>query len=103
MYIGSYLSLYAGVVLLLAARLRPFPALAVARRADRRADAVRLHAAFAFDAVLSSTDGPALTAMVALAYPVADLLLVCFVGIALALTGWRPESHVGADRARGSC
>ena len=91
MYIGSYLSLYAGVVLLLAARLRPFPRSLSLDGLIAGLTLSAFTAAFAFDAVLSSTDGPALTAIVTLAYPVADLLLVCFVGIALALTGWRPE------------
>jgi diguanylate cyclase (GGDEF)-like protein len=91
LYLGSYLSLYAGVVLLLASRLRPFPRSLSLDGLVAGLTLAAFAAAFAFDAVLSSTDGPPLTVIVTLAYPVADLLLLCFVGIALALTGWRPD------------
>jgi two-component system cell cycle response regulator len=100
LYLGTYVSFYVGVVLLLSSRLRPF------RRSlwlDGLVAGLTLSAftaAFVFNAVLVSTDGDPLTVAVTLAYPVADLLLLCFVGVAFALTNWRPDrtwSLVGAS------
>lgn len=48
-------------------------------------------AAFVFKPVLVGTEGDPLTVAVTLAYPVADLLLLSLVGVALALTRWRPD------------
>jgi diguanylate cyclase (GGDEF)-like protein len=90
LYLGYYVCMYVGVVLLLASRLRPF------RRSlwfDGLISGLTLAAfaaAFVFEPLLSSTEGDPLTVAVTLGYPVADLLLIAFVGVSCALTGWRP-------------
>jgi diguanylate cyclase (GGDEF)-like protein len=90
LYLGYYAAMYVGVVLLLASRLRPF------RRSlwlDGLVSGLTLAAfaaAFVFQPLLTSTDGEPLTVAVTLGYPVADLLLIAFVGVSFALTGWRP-------------
>ncbi|MEY2515995.1 MAG: hypothetical protein QOJ89_3353, partial [bacterium] len=91
LYLGSYVCFYAGVVLLLSARLRPVPRALWLDGIVAGLTLAAFTAAFVFKAVLGSTEGDPLSVAVTLAYPVADLLLLCFVGIALALTGWRPD------------
>ncbi|MFP5365009.1 MAG: HD domain-containing phosphohydrolase [Thermoleophilia bacterium] len=91
LYLAYYAATYAGVVLLLSARLRPF------RRSlwiDGLVTGLTLAAfaaAFAFEPLLHSTEGDPLTVAVTLGYPVADLLLIAFVGLSFALTRWRPD------------
>jgi diguanylate cyclase (GGDEF)-like protein len=100
LYLGYYAGMYVGVVLLLSARLRPV------RRSlwlDGLVSGLTLAAftaAFVFEPVLTSTEGAALTVAVTLGYPAADLLLIAFVGLSFALTGWRPDrtwSLIGAS------
>jgi diguanylate cyclase (GGDEF)-like protein len=100
LYLGYYAGMYVGVVLLLSARLRPV------RRSlwlDGLVSGLTLAAftaAFVFEPVLTSTEGAPLTVAVTLGYPVADLLLVAFVGLSFAVTGWRPDrtwSLIGAS------
>jgi diguanylate cyclase (GGDEF)-like protein len=91
LYLGYYVSMFVGVGVLLAARLRPF------RRSlwlDGLVSGLTLAAfaaAFVFNPLLSSTEGDPVTVAVTLGYPVADLLLVSVVGLSFALTGWRPD------------
>jgi two-component system cell cycle response regulator len=91
LYLSTYVCQYIGIVLLLSSRLRPF-------RRSRWLDGLvagltlaAFTAAFVFKAVLVSTAGDPLTVGVTLGYTVADLLLLCFVGVAFALTSWRPD------------
>lgn len=91
LYLGTYAFFYGGVVLLLSARLRPFRRSLWLDGLVAGFTLAAFTAAFVFEPVLSSTDGDPLTVAVTLGYPVADLLLLCIVGIALALTGWRPD------------
>ena len=91
LYLGFYVAMYVGVVLLLFARLRPV------RRSlwlDGLVSGLTLAAfaaAFVFEPLLTASQGAVLTVAVTLGYPVADLLLVTFVGLCFALTGWRPD------------
>jgi hypothetical protein len=81
LYLGYYAGMFVGVGLLLAARLRPI------RRSlwlDGLVTGLALAAftaAFVFKPLLASTEGDALTVAVTLGYPVADLVLVTFVGL----------------------
>jgi two-component system cell cycle response regulator len=91
LYLSTYVCQYIGIVLLLSSRLRPF-------RRSRWLDGLvagltlaAFTAAFVFKAVLVSTEGDPFTVGVTLGYTVADLLLLCFVGVAFALTSWRPD------------
>jgi diguanylate cyclase (GGDEF)-like protein len=95
LYLAFYVCCYAGLVLLLSARLRPFRRSLWLDGLVAGFTLAAFTAAFVFGPVLRSTKGEPLTVAVTLAYPVADLLLLCFVGIALALTGWRPDRTWG--------
>jgi two-component system cell cycle response regulator len=95
LYLTTYVCFYVGIVLLLSARLRPFSR---SRWLDGLVAGLTLAAftaAFVFKAVLVSTEGDPFTVAVTLAYPTADLLLLCFVGVAFALTSWRPDRAWG--------
>jgi hypothetical protein len=78
-------------VLLLSSRLRPFRKSLWLDGLVAGLTFAAFTAAFVFEPVLTSTEGDAVTVAITLGYPVADLLLLCFVGVALALTGWRPS------------
>jgi two-component system cell cycle response regulator len=61
-----------------------------------------LGAAIVFPAVLSTTEGDAASVGVNLAYPFADLMLLVFVAVGFALSGWRPGRQwlmIGAAKA----
>jgi diguanylate cyclase (GGDEF)-like protein len=85
-----YVAQYAGLVLLLRARLRPFRASLWLDGLIGGLSVAALAAALIFPAVLRATDGNAATVAVTLAYPLGDVLLLCFVVLASALAGWRP-------------
>ena len=97
LWLGAYVAVGAGIVLVLRARLRrAFHADDVARRGDRRDDdrradrdarvrpGARRHRRR--DGCEVATD---------LAYPLADLGLLALVVTLLALTGWRPGARLG--------
>ena len=87
-YIAGYPAVYAGIAMLMRARLERFEkalwldgllgALALAA----------LGAAFLYPAFEGSTDGGIATVAVNLSYPLGDLLLLVFVIAAVALSGW---------------
>ncbi|MEA2242340.1 MAG: hypothetical protein QOD24_1896 [Solirubrobacteraceae bacterium] len=91
LYLGTYVSWYTGVALLLSSRLRPFRRSLWLDGLVAGLTLAAFTAAFVFKPVLGSTHGNPLTVAVTLGYPVADLLLLCFVGVAFALTSWRPD------------
>jgi diguanylate cyclase (GGDEF)-like protein len=91
LYLAFYVCCYVGLGLLLSARLRPIRRSLWLDGLVAGFTLAAFTAAFVFGPVLRSTEGKPLTVAVTLAYPVADLLLLCFVGIALAVTGWRPD------------
>jgi diguanylate cyclase (GGDEF)-like protein len=47
-------------------------------------------AGLVFGPILAATDGDAITVVMTLCFPALDLVLLCFVGLAFALTNWRP-------------
>src|SRR5919201_1965472 len=89
-YLGSYVAAYAGQLLLLRSRLRPFSASLWFDGLVVGLSLAALCAALVFGPVVTATDGDGITVAVALAYPVGVLLLLVFVGLAFGLTGWRP-------------
>jgi two-component system, cell cycle response regulator len=89
-YLASYPCGYAGMLLLLRSRLRPFRASLWLDGAVGGLALAALTTALLFGPALSATEGDATTVAVTLAYPVADLLLLCCAGLGLGLTGWRP-------------
>jgi diguanylate cyclase (GGDEF)-like protein len=89
-YIASDLLAYAGVILLLRDRIRPFRA---SLWLDGLVGGLALGAlcATAFlGPVLDRVGGRALSEAVTLAYPVLDVLLLCLVGLAFGVSHWRP-------------
>ncbi|MBI5106741.1 MAG: diguanylate cyclase [Solirubrobacterales bacterium] len=88
-FLGSYVAAYAGQVVLLRARLRPFRP---SQWLDGLVVGLGLSAAsaVAFAPILELTDGAPLTVGTTLAYPALDLLLLTTVAVAFAMTGWRP-------------
>jgi diguanylate cyclase (GGDEF)-like protein len=89
-YIGSDLFAYAGMVLLLRERIRPFRlSLWLDGLVGGLALGALCTAAF-LGPVLRAADGDGMSEAVTLAYPVLDVLLLCIVGIAFGVSRWRP-------------
>jgi two-component system cell cycle response regulator len=89
-YLIGYASAYAGLVLLLRSRVRSFMPSLWFDGLVAGLTLAAVCAALVFGAVLSATEGNAVTVAFTLAYPVADLLLLCLVGVAFGMMGWRP-------------
>jgi two-component system, cell cycle response regulator len=89
-YLADYPFAYAGLILLLRSRLRPVRASLWLDGAVSGLTLAALTTALLYAPLLSATHGKPATVVVSLAYPVGDLLLLCSVGVALAVTGWRP-------------
>ena len=90
LYLGSYSAAYAGQLTLLRARVRPFSTSLWLDGLVVGLGLASLCAAFVFGPLITATEGEFLTVFVTVAYPVADLLLLVFVGLAFGMTGWRP-------------
>jgi two-component system cell cycle response regulator len=90
LYLASYPLTYVGLVMLLRARLRPLRASLWLDGAVSGLTLAALVTALLFGPILHATDGKPLAVAVTLAYPAGDLLLLCCVGVALGITGWRP-------------
>ncbi len=90
LYLASYPLTYIGLVLLLRARLRPVRASLWLDGAVSGLTLAALTTALLVGPILDATEGKPLEVAVTLAYPAGDLLLLCSVGIALSITGWRP-------------
>ncbi len=90
-WLGSYLAVGTGIVLVLRARLhRAFHATMWLDAAIGATTIAALAATVAFDPVLTDTAGYGWEVATDLAYPLADLGLLALVVTLLALTGWRP-------------
>jgi diguanylate cyclase (GGDEF)-like protein len=89
-YYCSYATLYVGVVLLLRARLRPFRTSLWLDGAVVGLSAAAFAAALVLQPIMDATEGSLTTVAFTLAYPLGDLLILTFVGLAFALSGWRP-------------
>jgi diguanylate cyclase (GGDEF)-like protein len=93
--LGFYPAAYAGLILLLRARVQRF---FVTLWLDGLVGVLALGALVAaslFPAILSSTGAQGTAVLADLSYPVADVLLVGFVLWVVALTGWRPGRTLG--------
>jgi diguanylate cyclase (GGDEF)-like protein/putative nucleotidyltransferase with HDIG domain len=89
-YLASYPATYAGIVLLLRARLRPLRGSLWLDGVVSGLTLAAVTTALLFGPILEATDGDAATVATNLAYPVGDVLLLTSIGVALAITGWRP-------------
>ncbi|HYH87979.1 MAG TPA: diguanylate cyclase [Solirubrobacteraceae bacterium] len=95
LYLLTYPLTYIGLVLLLRARLRPVRASLWLDGLVSGLTLAALTTALLFGPILAATEGSAAAVAVTLAYPVGDLLLLCSVGVALTITGWRPGRSWG--------
>ena len=91
LYFASYAALYVGIVLLLRARVRPWSPQRWADGLIGGLTTAAIACALIFPAILHATAGSASAVAVTLAYPLLDLLLLCFVVIAMALNRWRRD------------
>jgi diguanylate cyclase (GGDEF)-like protein len=89
-YIGFYVMLYVGLVLLLRSRARSIGGMLWLDGATAAFAAAALGAAVLVEAVLQSTEGSLSTVVTNLAYPLGDVLLLSAVFGVFSLTGWRP-------------
>jgi two-component system, cell cycle response regulator len=89
-YIGFYVLLYAGIVLLLRSRARSIGGVLWLDGATAALAAASLGAAVLVELVLGSTEGSTSTVVTNLAYPLGDVLLLSAVFGVFSLTGWRP-------------
>jgi signal transduction histidine kinase len=89
-YLGLYPALYAGIMLLVRARVPRFHASVWLDGAIGALGTAAVGSAILYPAIKSGTGGDAATVATNLAYPLGDLLLLSVVVCVLGLTGWRP-------------
>jgi diguanylate cyclase (GGDEF)-like protein len=89
-YIGFYVLLYAGLVLLLRSRARSIGGMLWLDGATAALAAAALGSAVLVEVVLGTTEGSRSTVVTNLAYPLGDVLLLSAVFGVFTLTGWRP-------------
>jgi two-component system, cell cycle response regulator len=89
-YVGFYLLLYAGIVLLLRSRARSIGGMLWLDGATAALAAGAFGAAVIFEIVTGVTEGSTSAVVTNLAYPLGDVLLLSAVFGVFSLTGWRP-------------
>ncbi len=89
-YIGFYVLLYAGIVLLLRSRAKSIGDMLWIDGATAALAAASLGAAVLVELVLGSTEGSTSVVVTNLAYPLGDVLLLSAVFGVFSLTGWKP-------------
>jgi diguanylate cyclase (GGDEF)-like protein len=89
-YIGFYVLLYVGIVLLFRSRARSIRGTLWLDGATAALAAAALGAAVLVELVLGSTEGSTSTVVTNLAYPLGDVLLLSAVFGVFSLTGWKP-------------
>lgn len=94
LWLCFYVLLFAGLLLLLRARLRRLPR-ALLLDALIAGCAVGAAAAVAFGPYSAATSGSTLEVVLALAFPAGDLMLLAISACALSLLGWRADARWG--------
>ncbi len=89
-YLAFYLCVYAALMLLLGAHLRELRISIWLDGLIGGLGAAALAAALVLPPIIAGASGNVASVAVALAYPIADLLLLIFTIGALGMTGWRP-------------
>jgi diguanylate cyclase (GGDEF)-like protein len=89
LYLGSYLAVYAGVILLLRARMRPLRSAQWLEGAVGALTIAAIAAALVAPTLVDVTKGNVAEVVVNLAYPVEDLGLLSLVVGAMAMNRWR--------------
>ncbi len=95
LYLAFYPLVYAGLILLLRARVTHFH---TSQWLDGLASALVIGAAgtaILLPPVVASGEGDFAAVATNLAYPLGDLLILAFVAVIAALTGWHPGRSVG--------
>ena len=91
LYLGSYLTMYAGLLLLLRARLRPIRPAQWLDGAVGGLAAAAIVAALVFPALAGITQGDTIDVAFNLAYPVCDVLQLTLIVMAFGLNRWRMD------------
>ena len=91
LYLGSYLTMYAGLLLLLRARLRPIRPAQWLDGAVGGLAAAAIVAALVFPALAGITQGDTIDVAFNLAYPVCDVLQLTLIVMAFGLNRWRVD------------
>ncbi len=89
-FIGFYVLLYVGIVLLLRSRARSIAGTLWLDGVTAALTAAAVGAAVIVELVLESTEGSVSTVVTNLSYPLGDLLLLSAVFGVFSLTGWKP-------------
>lgn len=90
LYLAMYPAIYAAMMLLIRTRLRNAGAAQWLDGGVVGLVVAAVAAALIFPDVLAASDGRVVADAVNLGYPVGDLVLLMFVAVAYALSGWRP-------------
>jgi two-component system cell cycle response regulator len=91
LYLGSYIAIYAGLLVLLRARLRPIRPAQWLDGAVGGLAAAAVVAALVFPALAGITEGSTIDVAFNLAYPVCDVLLLTLIVMAFGLNRWRVD------------
>jgi two-component system, cell cycle response regulator len=92
LYVGSYISIYVGILLVLRQRVRPVRPSHWLDGAIGGLAAAAVTAALIFPYLDGLTDGDRIDIVFNLAYPVCDILLLTLIFIALGLNRWRLDA-----------
>jgi two-component system cell cycle response regulator len=91
LYLGSYVAIYAGLLTLLRARVRPIRPAQWLDGAVGGLAAAAIVAALVFPALAGLTEGDTIDVAFNLAYPVCDVLLLTLIMMAFGLNRWRVD------------
>ena len=91
LYLGSYVAIYAGLLVLLRARLRPIRPAQWLDGAVGGLAAAAVVAALVFPALAGITEGDTIDVAFNLAYPVCDVLQLTLIVMAFGLNRWRVD------------
>ena len=91
LYLGSYVAIYAGLLVLLRSRLRPIRPAQWLDGAVGGLAAAAVVAALVFPALAGITEGDTIDVAFNLAYPVCDVLLLTLIVMAFGLNRWRVD------------
>jgi two-component system cell cycle response regulator len=91
LYLGSYVAIYSGLLVLLRARLRPIRPAQWLDGAVGGLAAAAVVAALVFPALAGITEGDTIDVAINLAYPVCDVLQITLIVMAFGLNRWRVD------------
>jgi two-component system, cell cycle response regulator len=92
LYLGSYVSIYVGILLLLRQRVRPMRPAMWLDGAIGGLAAAAVAAAIVFPVLNGLTDGDSIDIAFNLAYPACDILLLTLIVVAMGMNRWRLDT-----------